>query len=158
MVDGGRDRARARAHLGRGFPSCSFEITMMGSQFCHTPRFPGPPCDHGRSDFPSPVLTSACPFTVGPQLRKLKRWRVYAPLGCGLLMNLAPFLRVRETPALSPGPDPGAAERPGLLRTQSVLPKCAAASCAASLGVTPPSSLIWTHAPDQIPPTDFGCP
>jgi hypothetical protein len=27
-----------------------------------------------------------------------------------------------------------------------------------SEGVTPPSSLISTHAPDQTPPADFGCP
>ena len=84
-----------------------FRDTMMGSQFRHTPRFPGPPCDPGRSDFPSPVLTSACPSTACPRPRKLKRWRVYAPLGCGLLMDLAPFLRARVTPARSPGPAPG---------------------------------------------------
>ncbi len=31
-------------------------------------------------------------------------------------------------------------------------------ACIASEGVTPPSSLIRTHAPDQNPPTDFGLP
>ena len=31
----------------------------VGSQCHHKPRFPRPPCDPGRSDFPSPVLTLA---------------------------------------------------------------------------------------------------
>ena len=35
---------------------------------------------------------------------------------------------------------------------------CAATSSVASAGVTPPSSLIRTHAPDQNPPADFGFP
>jgi hypothetical protein len=32
---------------------------------------------------------------------------------------------------------------------------CGKASCTLSEGVTPPSSLVWTHATDQIPPSDF---
>ena len=30
--------------------------------------------------------------------------------------------------------------------------------CITSEGVTPPSSLILAHAPDQMSPPDFGCP
>jgi hypothetical protein len=30
--------------------------------------------------------------------------------------------------------------------------------CITSEGITPHSSLIRTHASDQIPPTGFGCP
>ena len=35
-------------------------------------------------------------------------------------------------------------------------PFCVVASGATSAGVTPPSSLLRAHAPDQIPPADFG--
>ena len=63
--DPGRDRARARAPLGGGFPPCSFDC-MVGSQFRHGPRFPGPPNDPGRSVFPSPVLALACPSAAFP--------------------------------------------------------------------------------------------
>ena len=76
----------------------------VGSQFHHEPRFPRPPYDPGRSDFPSPVLTLACPAAACPPPRELKRWRVYAPLGGGLHATLVPSLRVRSIPAQCPGP------------------------------------------------------
>ena len=62
----------------------------------------------------------------------------------------------RLIPALSPGAGHGTTKCPGRLCTHRVLPGDAAASRAASVGVTPPSSLIRAHAPDQNPPADFG--
>ncbi len=38
------------------------------------------------------------------------------------------------------------------------VPSYDAASCTPSEGMTPPSSLLRTHAPDQNPLTGFGCP
>ena len=35
---------------------------------------------------------------------------------------------------------------------------CGVMSCTTSEGITPPSSLILAHAPDQNPPADFGFP
>ena len=83
-----------------------FRMCLLGSQFHHRPRFPGPPCDPGRSGFPSPVLTLAFPSAACPQPTRLKRWLIYTPRGCGLLTNLVPFLRANATPALCPGPAP----------------------------------------------------
>jgi len=37
-------------------------------------------------------------------------------------------------------------------------PSYAVASCTTSESITPPSSLILAHAPDQNPLVDFGCP
>jgi hypothetical protein len=39
----------------------------------HHPRSHRPPYDPGRSDFPSPVLTLACPRTAFPAAGRLKR-------------------------------------------------------------------------------------
>ena len=55
----GRGRSGARAPLGGGFPAPALSVCWVGSHFHLGPRFPGPPCDPGRSDFPSPVLTLA---------------------------------------------------------------------------------------------------
>ena len=45
-----------------------------------------------------------------------------------------------------------ATQCPGPLRPPGVLPQIGATSRVASEGITPPSSLLRTHAPDQIPP------
>ena len=60
----------------------------MGSQFHHRPRFHRPPYDPGRSDFPSPVLTSALhaifQMQAFPCESKLKRRLAYTPNQHGL--------------------------------------------------------------------------
>jgi len=71
-------------------------------------------------------------------------------------MRSSSSLVTRFIPALSPEAGHGTAKCPERLCTRRVLPGCAAASRAASAGVTPPSSLIRAHAPDQNPPADFG--
>jgi len=38
----------------------------------HDPRFHRPPYDPGRSDFPSPVLTLACPPAAFPSIVRFK--------------------------------------------------------------------------------------
>ena len=70
-------------------------------------RFREPPYDPGRSDFPSPVLTLACPPTAFPQRRRLKCWHTYTPLRRGLHVGLDPAFMARLLPALRPGPPQG---------------------------------------------------
>jgi len=67
-----------------------------------------------------------------------------------------PLFVTRLVPALSPGAGHGTTKCPGRLCTHRVLPGDAAASRATSVGVTPLSSLIRAHAPDQNPPAVFG--
>ena len=38
---------------------------------------------------------------------------------------------------------------------QAGVTSCSVTSCITSEGITPPSSLIWAHAPNQIPPSAF---
>ena len=73
----------------------------------HAPRFREPPYDPGRSDFPSPVLTLACPPTAFPQRGKLKCWHTYTPLRSGLHVGLGPSLMARPLPVQCPGPHQG---------------------------------------------------
>ena len=56
-----------------------------------TSRFRKPPYDPGQSDFPSPVLTLACPPTAFPKARRLKRWRICTPLNFGSPVRLGRF-------------------------------------------------------------------
>jgi hypothetical protein len=97
----------------------------------------------------------ACPFAACPEPIKLKCWCIYTPLGSGLhaklVLSCGPIY-----PGTESGASHGTAKCPERLCTHRVLPGCAAASRAASAGVTPPSSLIRAHASDQNPPADFG--
>jgi hypothetical protein len=45
---------------------------------------------------------------------------------------------------------------PEPLCPQQGVTSCGMASSTTSEGITPPSSLLWAHAPDQIPPPGFG--
>jgi len=65
-----------------------------------------------------------------------------------------PFLMVAVIPAQSPGPAT-ARQVPRAPLPASGVTLCAMASRTTSEGVTPPSSLVRAHAPDQIPPADF---
>jgi hypothetical protein len=55
------------------------------------PRFRKPPCDPGRSVFPSPVLTLAYPTRAFPTPAKLTCWRTSAPFGVSLLARSSCF-------------------------------------------------------------------
>ncbi len=72
----------------------------VGSHFHHEPRFPGPPYDPGRSDFPSPVLTLA--FLLGPS----QRWR---GLSAGSRTPLPPLVYPWARPYLASNRSPGTA-------------------------------------------------
>ena len=80
--DGGWDRSEARVPLGRSDQHRPFGCGL-GSQADHEPRFPRPPYDPGRSDFPSPVLTLAFPLKVFPGPQRLKRWLAYTSFRFG---------------------------------------------------------------------------
>ena len=67
-------------------------------------RFFKLPCDPGRVDFPSPVLTVAFPLTAFPQKVKLKCQPIYTPSSNGLPVSIDPYLMVWFIPALCPGP------------------------------------------------------
>ena len=59
----------------------------------------------------------------------------------------------RAVPVMSShGPGSLATQCPGPLCPPRVLPRVGTTSRVASESVTPPSSLLWAHAPDQIPP------
>jgi len=119
--------------------------------FHHASRFREPPYDPGRSDFPSPVLTLACPPTAFPWLRRLKRWPVSTPLSHGLHCGTRPLFNGSATPALRPGRARARQVSRGALPGQGVTsPRVMSGTT--SEGVTPPSSLIPPHASDQNSP------
>src|SRR5467141_1254008 len=57
----GRDRIRARDTVRRRVTIAALSVAAWDPDFHHGPRFPEPPCNPGRSDFPIPVLTLAFP-------------------------------------------------------------------------------------------------
>ena len=150
----GRDRARARAPTGGGFPSPLFRLGG-GFTVPPWPRFPRPPYDPGRSDFPSPVLTLA--FLQGPSrmTARFKRWSAYAPAVSGFPQDSSQLRGHSILPAQSPdAPWDRQVPRAPLPFRGATSP--GVASSATSKGVTPSSSLVRAHAPDQYPPTDSG--
>ena len=56
-----RDRIRARDTVRRRVTIAALSVAAWDPSFHHGPRFPEPPCNPGRSDFPIPVLTLAFP-------------------------------------------------------------------------------------------------
>ena len=147
----GIDLWRATA-LGFGGSSRKFPASPHSDS--HDPRFHRPPCDPGRSDFPSPVLTLAFPSAAYPPPRTLKRWLTYTPLARGLRADLVPSLMVRLAPALSPGTPKDRQVPRAPSHAPGVTPRVAPSN-GASAGVTPPYQLLRTHASDQNPPVPF---
>ena len=90
-------------------------------------------------------------------MRRLKCWLIYTPLDYGLHTKLGPYLMTRLIPVQSPGPAK-ARQVPRAPLPATGVTSYAMASCTTSESITPPSSLILAHAPDQIPLADFGCP
>ena len=117
-----------------------------------------PPCDPGRPDFPGPVLPlayhPACLPRVG-EVQALTRIRPYPPR----------FTHGRALPGDGQHPGTVSGSRSSMRSCQMTrvsLPRApryrlwGSVASAASGGVAPPSSLVQTHAPDQIPPVTFG--
>ena len=75
----GRDRTAARATVGGEFPTLALSIGEVGASFPHGPRFRRPPCDPGRWDCPSPVLTLA-PRRSPPHTARSLRADSHTPL------------------------------------------------------------------------------
>ena len=92
----------ARALRGR-VSSLALSVCEVGAQFHHTSRFRRPPCDPGRSDFPSPVLTLAVlrePSRNGGSSSADARTPLPAPVDS----RTRPCFEDIGDPALSPGP------------------------------------------------------
>ncbi len=128
----------------------------VGSRYRPGPGLHKPPCDPGRSDFPSPVLISALPRQPSRRQRCSSAGS-HPPLPTSVCSHDRPRLGWHLSAAL----------RPGASRTwnrqvpRAPLPaegvtSTGATSRAASKGVTPPSSLLRAHAPDHAPPLAFG--
>jgi len=122
-----------------------------------TSRFRKPPVSSRTVGFPEsgwrPWL-----FPIGSSLElpKLKRRLVYTPGSSGL-PNSSTYHGgdqltrngVLGCSAFVP------AKAESLFACSEVLPACSVISGTTSEGITPPSSLILAHAPNQIPPSDF---
>jgi len=140
-----------------------FRCTCPSSHL-HSPRLHKPPCDPGRSVFPSPVLASAphSIYQIQPCLHelRLKCWHTYTPFPCSL-----PVPSSRENMAFFPVQclDAhvvlGTAECPESLCQVWVLPMTWMTLKVISEDITLPSQLLRTHASDRIPPSDsvFPC-
>ena len=152
-----RDRSTARTPTGLRYRAGrASRYVPCGTSLAQTnrSRFRRPPYNPGRSDFPSPVLTLAFPPRAFPVEVKLKRGRAYAPTPKGLHAGSPrdsgtviarrrgrspPKHQDRQVPR-APLPEAG-------------VTGFGMASCAIWEGVTPPSSLRRTHAPDHVPLT-----
>ena len=110
----------------------------------HDPRSHKPPCDPGRSDFPSPVLTSAPQvvfwWPVFPRTYRLKRWYASAWYARGLLTPSFRRVVLHDSSSV-----PGYRLPPRNRRvSRAPLPASGMAadgkmSCILSEGITPPS-------------------
>ena len=87
----------------------------VGSHFHHGPRFPRPPYDPGRSDFPSPVLTLAFPWKSSRSRRGLSAGS-HTPLPVSVYLQARPGFEDAALPGSAPGcrlgPGPPSAQSP----------------------------------------------
>jgi hypothetical protein len=119
--------------------------------------FPEAPLRSRTVGFPESGSDLDSPPRAFPPMRRLKRWRAYAPVTDGLP---TPYLR-RAEPAI-----PRHCVRAPLRRRRCQVPRAplpaagvtydGAMSSTASKAVTPSSSLIWAHATDRRPLATFG--
>ncbi len=154
------DRNTARAALDGEFPKHAlfrYVRRVPNSTIAHVSV--SPPFHPGRSDFPSPVGDPDSPRWAFPLIPKLKRWFAYTPCINGLPTGSTHHgidqlirLKVLGCAALAPVK----CREP--LCPQIGVTSCAVMSRITSEGITPPSSLIRAHGPDQNPPVDFSCP
>ena len=139
-----------RAHtLGEEWPHPPFRYTVWVPSFALVPRFPGAPCDPGRSDFPSPVLTLACPSQAFPPAAWFKLWHAYAllPMVC---LRTSRCFEVQPYPNLCSGVSCDR-QAPRVPLPRLGVTGSGAVCATTSKSVTPSSSLVRTHAPDHLP-------
>lgn len=114
-------------------------------------------CHPGRSDFPSPVGGHGLVHRAFLHRRRLEHWLACAPHPCSwpedwlLTTSYRPSRAQRLKGRSRPEPP---CPRAALPRAGVTVARVA--SGVTWEGVTPPSSLIPTHAPNHSPPTGFG--
>jgi len=116
-----------------------------------------PPFHPGQSVFPSPVGDPGISLLDLPMNYRSLNAGSYTPLEVPVypiarhITEVTSFTRpgVLGCSALVP------AKAESLFACSKVLPACSVISRITSEGITPPSSLILAHAPNQIPPSDF---
>ena len=124
----------------------------------HSPRFHKPPYDPGRSDFPSPVLVSALHaiyrIVVFPCRLRFKHWFAYTPRLHGSPVSSSQQATHGLTPALclDVRGQSGTTEYPEPLCPAGVFSQTGRTSRVLSEDIALPSSLLWAHAPGQLPP------
>lgn len=116
------------------------------------PRSHKPPYDPGQRDFPSPVLTLACPCYAYPVAAWLKSWPAYTPPDAGLHRSSS-TLRESACSRLGVREPPWDRQVPRAPLPRAGVTAAREASGASWKGVTPSSSLIRAHAPDLLPST-----
>jgi hypothetical protein len=142
----GRDRSAARTTVGGESPALALSIREVGASFHRGPRFRRPPCDPGQWAFPSPVLT------LTPRRSPSHTARGFSADSHTPLRRLVCFhgRSIVRRPDMSGYSWSGQVPRVPLHAqgvTSSVM-----VSSTMSVGVTPRSSLIRTHAPVLTPP------
>jgi hypothetical protein len=137
----GRDRTAARATLGREFPTRALSIREVGSSFPHGPRFRRPPCDPGRWDVPSPVLTLA---SLRSPSHTVRSFSADSPTPLHAMVCFHGRSLVHR-PSMS-GYSWSCHVPRAPLHVQGVTSHVVI-SWTTSAGVTPPSLLLRTHAP-----------
>jgi len=151
-------RNTARAAVGREFPTCTLSVVQRGpsSTIAHVsvspPLIPDSRLSRVR------LAAAACPQRTFPNTPRVKRLLVYAPWMMGYTSSSTSSEVVTVSLALCPGGvssvTPAAYREP--LCLGRVLPAIRVTARVTSESVTPPSSLLRTHAPDHVPPTSLG--
>ena len=120
-------------------------------------RFHKPPYDPGQWVFPSPVLTLA--FLCGPSrlVAKLKYWHTYTPPTL-VYPQTRSYFKGQFTLGTVSETYPKNRQVPRAPLPHAGVTVMGKASRAFSESVTPPSSLLRTHAPDLAPPMALGFP
>jgi hypothetical protein len=116
------------------------------------PTFLQAPYDPGQRDFPSPVLTLACPCYAYPVAAWLKSWPAYTPPDAGL-HRISSALRESACSRLGVREPPWDRQVPRAPLPRAGVTAAREASGASWKGVTPSSSLVRAHAPDLLPST-----
>ncbi len=115
-----RDRNRARAPVGGGFPASPFRL-RGGFPVPPWATFPGAPLRSRTVGFPESGSDLGCPPRAFPVTAGLKCWHTYTPIVHGLPTG-SPLLRGSVHPSSVSGVRPGAAQCPEPLRPTRVLP------------------------------------
>jgi hypothetical protein len=142
----GRDRTAARATLGGEFPARALSIREVGSSFHHGPRFRRPPCDPERGDFPSPVLPLASHWSPSHSAQSFSA-DPHTPLHAMVCFHGRSIVHRPDMSGYS-----WSCQVPRAPLHDQGVTSLVVVSWTTSAGVTPPSSLLRTHAPVLNPP------